>query len=270
MQTALLSWPPKERGDVRFLARPFAAACADLNIDFAAAPRIALVTDLLSLCLQRPSGDPLSADYAWGWSVAERLQGLLAIAHASNGPMAHAMATCSHRDCAGQIEMDLGLDAFASAELTMLEWCSPEGKHVRLRLPNGRDLAAWQTRLESDATDAEAWLANLLIESIDGDAPTDNQQLPMHWLAPLAAALDRADPLTALTLQLPCPFCDRIVQVEVDLELLLLDGLRSRQARLTDEIHQLAAHYHWSEAEIVALPAWRRQRYIARLRAELA
>jgi len=33
--------------------------------------------------------------------------------------------------------------------------------------------------------------------------------------------------------------------------------------RLYEEIHVMALHYHWSEAQILALPRNRRQRYLA-------
>jgi hypothetical protein len=37
-----------------------------------------------------------------------------------------------------------------------------------------------------------------------------------------------------------------------------------------EEVHVLALHYHWSEAEILRLPGPKRQRYIALLARHLA
>jgi hypothetical protein len=37
-----------------------------------------------------------------------------------------------------------------------------------------------------------------------------------------------------------------------------------------EEIHLLALHYHWSEAAILALPASKRQRYLALLARHLS
>jgi len=48
---------------------------------------------------------------------------------------------------------------------------------------------------------------------------------------------------------------------------LLLEDLRRQQSALLDEIQQIADRYHWSEAEIVALPAWRRARYLSGIHA---
>ena len=45
-----------------------------------------------------------------------------------------------------------------------------------------------------------------------------------------------------------------------------LDGeMGARAARLLDEVHLLALSYHWSEAEILALPSDRRQDYLKRI-----
>ncbi|MEQ1895103.1 MAG: hypothetical protein ABL998_21395, partial [Planctomycetota bacterium] len=37
---------------------------------------------------------------------------------------------------------------------------------------------------------------------------------------------------------------------------------------LQEELHVLASTYHWSEAEILALPSDRRRRYVARILAD--
>ncbi len=37
-----------------------------------------------------------------------------------------------------------------------------------------------------------------------------------------------------------------------------------------EEVHVLALHYHWSEADILALPSPKRQRYLALLARHLA
>jgi hypothetical protein len=263
-------WPPVDHGGTRFLARPFAEDPADLDIDFAAMPRVDVVTRLLAQCLQRANGDAIDIEAALHWPVPERLQGLLAIARASRGATLRAVASCGHAGCAMQIEVELGVDAFAAAASTEIVWQSPEGSAIRLRLPTGNDLSAWRAPLREHGAAAEAWLARRLILSIDGRRCDDDAVLPDHWLAPLAAALQDADPLTALTIDVQCPGCERMQPVQVDLEPLLIAALRACQAELDQDIHQLATHYHWSEAAIVALPAWRRRRYVARLQAEFA
>jgi hypothetical protein len=41
--------------------------------------------------------------------------------------------------------------------------------------------------------------------------------------------------------------------------------MRRSASELYDEVHALAWHYHWSEAEILALPRVRRQSYMSRV-----
>jgi hypothetical protein len=87
-------------------------------------------------------------------------------------------------------------------------------------------------------------------------------------MPPLAAALEAADPLTVLAIDVHCPFCNEPMCVEVDLEFLLLEGLRFKQRRMIEQIHRIARHYHWNEADIIAIPQWRRERYLSRIAAE--
>lgn len=270
MLPALSPWPPNDGDAPRFLARPFAVSADDLNVDFEGEQRMALVTELLAQCLHHADGARVIAKQAWAWTMSERLQGLLCIARASNGPLTHAVATCQHTDCAGRVELELGIETFAVDNASRLAWQSPDGDQLSVRVPDGLDLLAWQSHSAQRDADAEISLASSLIESINDRPPPPDWQIPRTWVEPLASALAQADPLTALTLDVPCPYCARSVAVEVDLEWLLIDGLRQRQMRLTDEVHRLAAHYHWSERDIADLPAWRRHRYLARLQAELA
>ena len=57
----------------------------------------------------------------------------------------------------------------------------------------------------------------------------------------------------------PCPECGADNRVSIDPYFCL--GRVSQD--LFGDIHRLASHYHWSEAEILAMPRWRRQRYLA-------
>jgi hypothetical protein len=41
-----------------------------------------------------------------------------------------------------------------------------------------------------------------------------------------------------------------------------LGMLRRAQQALVGAVHRLASQYHWSERDIFAVPAWRRQHYL--------
>ena len=275
--STLRAWPPRadaaetdafESDTGRFLARAFGTTPADLDIDFAAQPRAQVATVLLAACLRDRDGGSFAPDTVWNWSVAARLQGLLAIAYATAGARTAAVASCSRPDCGERIELELTLADFAQAASDSIDWQTPQRQAARVRLPSGGDQLAWyhQHRAGHDAD--PAWLARRLIVSLDGHPPAISWPLPSAWIASLASALAEADPLTALTVAAPCPACGTELVIAVDLEYLLLDSCRRRQRALLDDIHHLAGAYHWSEADIVALPAGRRARYLSRIHAD--
>jgi hypothetical protein len=264
MSSSTYQWPLNAESP-RYLSRRFTEQHVDLDINFDM-PRIDLVTTLLANCLLQVDGNAVDTELAWDLSVAERLQGLLAIAHCSVGASTTAVAICNNEECHGNVELELGLSSFASDAPAKINWLSPDNKNVSCRLPTGNDQRAWQQhRLTQNRMD-EAWLANRLIKEIDGCLPSN---MPETWLELLGAELEAVDPLTALSIDTLCPFCGKSLCVEVDLELLLIEGLRSQQRHLLEQIHRLASRYHWSEADILAMPQWRRQRYLSRLTAEV-
>jgi hypothetical protein len=58
-----------------------------------------------------------------------------------------------------------------------------------------------------------------------------------------------------------CPECGAAVETTFDPLQYTLRELRDQAAFVYEEVCSIAHHYHWSEAEILALPAVRRARY---------
>jgi hypothetical protein len=81
----------------------------------------------------------------------------------------------------------------------------------------------------------------------------------------LAAALAEHEKAIALQAEAACPECQRTHCADIDLETLLLADFAARQRQLLAEVAALAHAFHWTEAQILALPAWRRAHYLARL-----
>lgn len=267
-EPTLRVWPPDAGVDgTRFLARQFGVARADLDIDFAVKPRATVVTALLAACLRDSGGRTFDADALWQWSVAARLQGLLAIVHETSGPLTTAVATCRHAGCGERIELELALADFALDPPDSIDWQTPQRQAARVRLPAGSDQLAWYHAHRAGHGADSVWLARRLIARLDAVQPAAEWQMPLSWVASIGTALAEADPLTALTVTVLCPACGVELAVEVDLEALLLESCRRQQRALLDDIHYLAGAYHWSETDIVALPAWRRARYLSRIQA---
>lgn len=233
--------------------RPYGQAAADLDVAFAGQSPEDAATALLAACTG------VDAAALRGWTLARRLQSLLSVRLADD-PAARAPAVVHCAACGDRFELDFELARCRTdVDESPIDWTAPDGLRWPLRLPTAADLQHWrQAALGDERHIAAALLAR----------PED--ELPDEWLAPLADALASRDPFTALQVQAPCPDCGHANTADVDLEALLLAEFAARQRRLLDDVATLARAFHWSEAQILELPAWRRAHYIARVDAGLA
>lgn len=260
---ALYGWPPQAP---QVWARAF-GRLEDLEVDFHA-PRPYAVTEILARCVHAAGGVAHAAAQVWQWTVGRRTQALLAVVRAGGVTSVTAQARCEHNACGEQIELEFGLDSFAhAAEAQVCEWRS-EANHVVLRLPTGDDQRRWLDGAPDDADALPLWLGTRLVREVDGLAPDAAWQLPAVWLPEVEDALAAQDPVTDLSVPAVCPRCGAELNVEVDFEALLLARLADLQHAMLRDIHVLARGYHWSEAQILALPAWRRAYYLAATRGE--
>jgi hypothetical protein len=74
-------------------------------------------------------------------------------------------------------------------------------------------------------------------------------------------AMEAMAPSLHSELEGSCPECGATVEASFDPVQYTLRELRDRAAFIYEEVCSIAHHYHWSEAEILALPAARRTRY---------
>ena len=91
------------------------------------------------------------------------------------------------------------------------------------------------------------------------------EQAEADLLPAFEAALEQADPCADCSLELGCEACGQSAVVPFDIAHFLWEELAAQARRLLDEVHLLARAYGWSEAEILALPAVRRQAYLKRV-----
>jgi len=246
------------------LRRPFGEDAADLELDFAAAPRAELVTAVLGNCLRELS----TPDETWEWSLHRRLQALIAVERASGTHSAALHARCPDDGCGEPMELDLDLAQFVLPDQPERFECDvAPGVRLAVRLPTGADQRRWRSDALTGA-DPQPGLARELVLTVNGAPLADDAAFAVEWIEPLADALAARDPLTALRLVTRCPACGRSGAIAFDLEAHLLSSAAARQAQLLDTVHRLARAYHWSEREILALPRGRREHYLARVRAE--
>lgn len=256
---------PSGRRDVWVTrARAFGERAEDLDVDFSRLPRPVLVGEILKRCL--PALDDGLCDECdiQQWTLDRRLQGLLAVAAAGGTAALTTRHRCAH--CDETLEIPLDLANFARDEAAAdFDATLPSGERLCVSLPTGHHQQHWLRK--GDVT--IRGMARDLVRSIDGEHVRGDWEVPEDWLEFIAGRLEQHDPLTALELLARCPECDAEATIAFDLEALLLEQLQSRQMQILREIHLLASGYHWSEREILGMPAWRRRHYLGRFGADV-
>ena len=124
--------------------------------------------------------------------------------------------------------------------------------------------------LEAEGLAGEAGLAALLAAATGATRVAAAAQLAGPERAALVAALETRAAGLGLELGTACTDCATAMTVPFDIARFLDDELAGRATRLLDEIHLIASAYHWSEAEILALPTGRRRAYLDRILATSA
>jgi hypothetical protein len=131
---------------------------------------------------------------------------------------------------------------------------------VRFRAVNCADLLALQDC--ADVVDARnLLLQRCVIETakLSNGAPAS---LPEALQAELAQAMAAADPQADLQLAFHCPECAHDWEPAFDIARFLWQELHAWALRLLRDVDTLARHYHWSEADILAMTPRRRQAYL--------
>lgn len=247
-------------------ARPFGGALQDLEVDFAQADRPALITAALRCCVATDGED------VWGWTLDRRVRALLAVIRAGAGDRLTWPARCLEGTCGREMELELSVEQLLSTPEPAAEFCcspAPE-QMLELRLATGADQRRWRATAEPGGHDLVSVLATSLVRAVNGEHPPPGWMLPREWLPGLDAAFGEHDPLGSLELRVACPWCGAQSLLEPDLEALALSYLALEQRRVLEQVHQLARAYHWTEAQVLAVPPRRRALYLARACGETA
>ncbi|OQA44848.1 MAG: hypothetical protein BWY52_01495 [Chloroflexi bacterium ADurb.Bin325] len=208
-------------------------------------------------------------------TVGQRDGLLLALYEQTFGPRVTGVAVCPR--CAAEVEL-----AFDAADIRVggpppedgpppTQTLIVEGYEIVFRAPDSNDLLALAA---DEAAARETLLARCLVSVAAVDPPNLAPEVELPGPAPLsagtqaaiAAAVDAAlaemDPQAEVELNLACPACDQQWQALFDIVAFFWDELTAWAHRMLRQVHVLASAYGWREAEILALPAWRRQYYL--------
>jgi hypothetical protein len=92
--------------------------------------------------------------------------------------------------------------------------------------------------------------------------------IPTRLLRRVETAMETLAPSLSQDFQGQCPQCAINVDMYFDVQQFVLSELRDQATSIYEDVHVLALHYHWSQAEILALPRGRRVHYGEMLRQE--
>lgn len=240
-------------GDVS--VRRFGSHASDLDLDLGGQRRPEVLTGVLARCLSQ-AGRPLDAATVWDMPVGSRIAWLLAIADLEgDGPFTLALR-CPRPECREEMEIEVTreevLSTLPPVSADPLE-TEAEGTPFALRRPTGSDQLRWLSAGPA-ALNRRAILQTLIVEG--------QRELTDGQVDALEAALDEHDPLLRFTVTIECPACGVTSEHETSLTDCALTVLQRAQQRVIEEVHVLARAYGWREPDILALPSWRRARYL--------
>lgn len=227
---------------------------------------------LLAACLERVGGyDDVSPAMAAALTRGDRATVLLHVRAAMFGERIALVVPCPSPVCGALADMELHVSDIvpprASPAPETIEAETLDGL-VLLREPTGADdevvaASSGDRRARSDLL----W-SRLVVDFAGRGALTAAEWAALAAPTRHAVALALAEQSSAPDLVFlgRCPSCEALLEVTLDPFTLLAEELRLGADRLVAEIHCLAWHYHWSEADILALPRARRWRYIELVR----
>jgi hypothetical protein len=239
--------------------RPLTGRVEQTLIDSANNPsRPGYVSSVLSHVLESVGDRPADADLAASLCVVDRQYLMLRLAALIDGEQMWLKVECGH--CESPFDVDLQRcdlpvkPAGAGYPLATLEL---GGDIVEVRIPTGED----QERIgDLPEDDAIRQLLRDCLCRVNGKPASETQadNLSAAEIEQIDEALDDVSPAVCDRLLVVCPECGREQYSELD----HYAASSLNEYLFYDEVHGLASHYHWSEAEILDLPQHKRRRYL--------
>jgi hypothetical protein len=239
--------------------RPLTGREEEWVTQHAGAASARLATKLLSACFVRLENLPVNSEMIDKLLVGDRDYLILQLRRLTLGDRFAAVFSCPACRRAMDVEFlaqDIAIEP-RPQNAAVYTWTSEDVQRVvRYRLPNGADQEAVVDLSPGDAV--ETLLARCVID--DGGTP-----LSVEERAAVIAEMDAHAPQIDLELELNCPECEHSFTTPFDCASFFFSEIRAQSRHLLREVHYLALHYHWSEAEILNLQRDRRRRYLALL-----
>lgn len=214
-----------------------------------------------TLALLRAGATEVPLDVLAALPIGERERCAAALRIATFGLAAEGANDCPACGLTHQIDPPLA-EILAAPSVEAEPWTvTLRGFELVVRVLNSRDQAAI-THCGSSG-EAHLMLLGRCVLSATRDAvAVDAGSLPDDVLAALGEALAERDAFAETLITLRCAGCDHAWTVAFDAGEFLWAEVVMRARRLLCEVDRLARSYHWSEAEVLAMSAQRRQAYL--------
>jgi hypothetical protein len=231
----------------------------------------ARATALLGRCLTlEPGGRPAGPAAARALTVGDREALLLHLRRITLGHVLSCVLACP--GCAEKLDLEFGIADLllppyphAAAEHEYRVGAGEAALTVRFRLPTGADLEHAAAHAATDPAAAAREILGRCIRAVEDAEERPVAGLPPTVSAALPARMAELDPQAELMLDAACPHCGAGFQVLLDAGQYVLTEVERLCQQLFPQVHVLAFHYHWSEADILAMSGSRRRRYLGLL-----
>ena len=238
-----------------------------------------LVTAVLADCLLRV-GDlaPVDEALARALTVGDRSYALLRLREATFGPDVALVAHCAWPDCGEKVDVvfripDVPVTAQAEPGPMHAVTLSPEAapddadRVRRFRLPTGADQEVCAALLDVNPAAALRVLLDACL--LPDDRSDERTELTPLARAEIEAAMAAVAGGPALTMRARCPRCGRGFDIPFDVPDFFFGEVFASADLLLRQVHYLAFHYHWAEAEILDMSREKRLRYVELLAEEI-
>ena len=231
----------------------------------------ARATALVARCL--PDGESAARTL----TVGDREALLLHLRRLSLGESIDCVLRCPAASCGETLECRLPISdlllprpitAGAAADPdTVSVDAGPARFRVSFRVPTAADVDHASALGSDDFERAAKSIFERCVVAADRDAvPITAAEIPATVRAAVEAAMAAADPQAEIQLAMRCPACGIEFTSPFDTATFFLRELDERATRTLHDVHALAQHYHWSEADILRMPARRRSQYLELVR----
>ena len=209
-------------------------------------------------------------------SIGRRDARLLKLRETLFGPHLQSVADCPQ--CSERIELKFEIkdicitptDCSSEQQLHQgneLLSMTVDGIEINYRLPNSFDLI--QAGELPSITEARTFILRQCVlqgkrPGLESDSVSLQKMLRVTKVCEvIIQQMEQADPQADIQLKLVCFACEHQWLIPFDILTFLWKELETRSHRVLQDVHILAATYHWKEVDILAMSPWRRRMYLS-------